>query len=200
MAVPVQTFTTGVSTLPDVGVLSYNGCTFSPLYESNVSGKAVEDEARRTIIYMEYTITVDGYVTMPDGAADTSAIMQNMRRLLNAQGGELRYIGRGNDIEVNVPGSRHKDVKWGPVPKILEFQPLGGGRSAKIRWMVVVQIYEQGSSILGGGGDSKGPDNPANRGGRDLPGGAGGGGGGGGLAGAAFDKGPIPPGPGPAFK
>ncbi len=197
MATGTIDFTTGPSILPDVGILFYNGCTFSPLYESNISGRCVKDEAQRTVIYMEYTITVDGYVTMPAGAPDTSATMNNMRQILSKQGGELRYIGRGNDIEVNVPGGRTKDVKWGPIPEILEFQPLGGGRSAKVKWTVKVHIIEPGFDGFNkgrggppeGGGGGRGPDNP--RRGRDLEGGAGGGPPGGG--------GFIKPGPAAAF-
>ena len=179
-------FSTGPSTLPDVGVCSYNGCVFSPLFESNVSGKAVPDEARRTIIYMEYIITLDGYVNAPDGAAfllgtgalaytptSTDGSMRDLRRLLSKQGGALNYTGRGNDIIVNVGDIR--DVKWGPIPEILEFQPLGAGRSAKIKWTVKVAILEEGYSLTTGGGGKPPPftgpgKGPGKDGGRVKPG------------------------------
>lgn len=207
MAVATQNFTTGPSTLPDVGVLFYNGCTFSPLYETNVSGRCVKDDAQRTIMYMEYTISVDGYVTLPDGAADINGVMNNLRTMLTAQGGELRYIGRGNDIEVNVPGSKHRDVKWGPTPELLEFQPLGAGRSAKIKWIVKVQIVEQGfdgrdddddDGKGGGGHRARGRHNIRGGGGRDIGFGAGGGGGGGG-GGVGAGNGLVKPGPSKDF-
>lgn len=190
MTVDTQNFTTGPSTLPDVGTLFYNGVTFSPLYETQVSGKAVMDEAQRTVMYMEYTLIADGYVTLPDGAADTDGVMTTLKRLLTKQAGELRYIGRGNDIEVNVPGSANKDVKWGPRPKILDFQPLGGGRSAKIKWIVEVAVVEQGFELFSdkggfpGGGDPKGGDPPGNEGA---------------LGGNRRDR-PIPPGPSKDFR
>jgi hypothetical protein len=152
-------FTTGPATLPDVGTLSYNGCVFSPLYETSVHGAAVEDDAKRTIKYMEYTITADGYVTLPAGAADISPTMTNLCNLLTMQGAQLVYLGRGMDLVVNAPGggalaaaagaggaagtrANTRDVAWGPVPKLLEFQPLGGGLSAKVRWQVTVRIPE----------------------------------------------------------
>lgn len=139
-------FNTGTSPLPDVGQLSYNGCVFSPLFETNVSGVAVKDEAGRTTKYMEYTITADGYVTLPTvgafGATSTDATMTKLRQLLSAQGGVLIYEGRGNPIVVNQPGSQVYDVAWGPVPEVLDFQPLGAGLSAKIRWQVKVRIPE----------------------------------------------------------
>jgi len=141
-------FTTGLSPLPDIGVLSYNGCIFSPLFESNVSGKVVQDNAGRTTKLMEYTITVDGYATLPvDGglagaAASLVTVMTALRRLLTAQAGVLIYTGRGNDIIVNLPGGTVRDVAWGPIPEILDFQPLGAGRSAKIKWQVKTRIPE----------------------------------------------------------
>lgn len=147
-------YTTGPSTLSDdplsldepTDTLVYNGCVFSPLFETMVSGNAVKDNANRTVMYMEYTITVDGYVTLPTGDLSVHPVMLSLRQLLMAQGGNLVYRGRGMDIIVNPPGailgSVSNDVAWGPVPEILEFQPLGGGRSAKVKWEVKVRIPE----------------------------------------------------------
>ena len=140
MAVATLDFTTGPSTLPDIGELSYNGCVFSPLFESNVSGVVIRDNASRTTKYMEYTITVDGYVTLPAGATTTTGVMATLRNRLSAQGGRLVYRGRGCDINVN--GAVLKDVAWGPTPEVLEFQPLGAGRSAKVKWTVKTRIPE----------------------------------------------------------
>ncbi len=171
---PFTTFTTGPSIVPDVGVLSYNGCVFSPLFLSNVSGRAVEDDARRTIKLMEYEIVVDGYVTLPAGDSSTSPTMSRLRSLLNAQGGSLSYQGRGNDIVVNI-GDSDKDAAWGPVPKILEFQPLGGGLSAKVKWTAKVHVVEpqpSAANAVGGAGARAGGVGPIQ-----------------------FFKGPINPGP-----
>lgn len=144
MAVATQSFTTGPSVLPDVGELSYEGCIFSPLCQTQVSGVAVKDAANRTTKVMEYTITVDGYVTMDNGDADIDARTANMRELLSRQGGALKYTGRGCNIIVNQAGAdiNNRDVAWGPIPKVLEFVPLGAGRSAKVKWTVTVQISE----------------------------------------------------------
>lgn len=141
-------FTTGPASLPDVGTLSYNGCTFSPLFETQVSGSAIEDEANRTVKYMEYTILADGYVTMPDQDSSIDPRMSDLRTLLYQQGGTLVYQGRGMDLTVNPAGgggggnSSKVDVAWGPVPRLLEFQPLGHGRSAKVRWECKTRIPE----------------------------------------------------------
>lgn len=153
MAATTTNFTTGPSTLPDVGVLSYNGCTFSPLFESKVSAKLIKDDANRTVKYTEYVITVDGYVTSADTGGGIVGTMAILRRLLTQQGGALTYQGRGLDLYVNL-GARNSsiavaasnfrkiDVVWGPVPEIIEFQPLGGGLSAKIQWKVTIRVTD----------------------------------------------------------
>lgn len=160
------TYTTGPATLQDVGELSYNGCLFSPLYATKISGTVVRDAANRTTRYMEYTLIADGYVTLPAGASDINGNMNTLRRLLTAQGGRLRYTGRGFNLNVNPeqggrppvrppapglpPGGgtivtvnlEGQDVAWGPIPELIEFQPLGAGRSAKIQWKCTTRIPE----------------------------------------------------------
>src|SRR5205823_1873002 len=99
--VEMPDFTTGPSVLPDIGALSYNGCTFSPHFESSISGRAVPDNANRTTKYAEYTLTADGYATLPTGSNDISARMKTLYQLLTAPGGALTYTGRGFDFVVN---------------------------------------------------------------------------------------------------
>lgn len=150
MALPSDNFTTGpaVRFAPDGLVLSYNGCRFSPLFETNVSGSVVKDNAGRTTKFMEYSITVDGYVTLPDGADTVDGVMDDLRTMLTAHGGTLAYRGRGMDIVVNQRGGiGDNDVAWGPAPELLEFQPLGAGRSAKVQWSVKVRIPEDARRI-----------------------------------------------------
>lgn len=142
-------FTTGPSHLPDIGKLEYNGCHFSPLFVTTVSGRVVRDEANRTAKYMQYEITADGYVTAPTGFPEGAAQVEvrdaitDMRRLLSQQGGALVYQGRGCDLVVNAAGGGGvRDVAWGPAPELLEFQPMGGRLSAKCVWKVTVKIPE----------------------------------------------------------
>ncbi len=144
-------FTTGPATLFDVGLLSYNGCVFSPLFATTLNGVAIKDNAGRTTKLMEYTLAADGYVTLPANVdvvkGSTADVMATLRQLLTAQAGILVYQGRGNDFVVNQPGvalsnGPGRDVAWGPVPELLDFQPLGGGRSAKISWKVKFRISE----------------------------------------------------------
>lgn len=144
-------FTTGPACLPDVGTLSYNGCTFSPLFASTISGTAVKDAAKRTTKLMEYVLEVDGYVTAPGAVgintttAGIAATMASLASLLTAQAGALVYKGRGFDFTVNAAGvtvfdNAARDVEYGPVPEMLEFQPLGAGLSAKVKWRVTFRV------------------------------------------------------------
>lgn len=147
MVVSTFAFTTGPATLLDVGTLSYNGCTFSPLFATTVSGKVVKDAANRTTKEMEYALEAEGYVTTPTKAGvDISAQVANLRSMLTAQGGQLIYQGRGFNLSVNGAGAAFdnaaRDVSWGPVPELLEFQPLGSGLSAKVKWRVVTRVVE----------------------------------------------------------
>lgn len=143
MAVNVINFTTGPSTLPDTGALSYNGCVFSPLFETKVSGEIVKDNANRTVKQIVYTLMVDGYATMPTGAVSINGVTSTLRDLLTKQGGALVYRGRGIDLIINPQGDGGKrDVAWGPIPEVIEFQPLGGGKSAKVLWRVKVAVTE----------------------------------------------------------
>lgn len=148
MAVSDINFHTGPSKVPDVGELSYSGCIFSPLFYTNVSGEMVKDEARRTVKYMKYVLMADGYVTLPSGAASINGVMDVLRELLTKQGGPLVYRGRGFDLVINPQGAGgKKDAAWGPIPEILEFQPLGCGKSAKIQWKVTVHVPEVPTAI-----------------------------------------------------
>ncbi len=161
---PVESFvfTTGAAQLDDVGTLSYNGCTFSPLFQSDLSCVAVKDAANRTVKYLEFTLTADGYVTSPNVVkltTTTSRTMVTLSTLLTAQAGVLQYKGRGFDIAVNEAVANMTglgasisaaDVMWGPVPEMFEFQTLGGGLSAKVKWQVKFRIPNIAAGTLGG--------------------------------------------------
>lgn len=136
----MPTFTTGPTLLPDIGVLSYNGCTFSSLFHSNIASKIVQDAAVRTTKLVELTITAEGVVTLPDTATNIESTLETMMRLLTAQAGVLIYQGRSLKVTVNQPGSPIRDVAWGPVPDVIDITPLGGGRSAMVKWTVKTRI------------------------------------------------------------
>jgi hypothetical protein len=127
--------------LPDIGVLNYNRCVFSSLQHTSMSCKQLPDAANRTIKAIECTLTVDGYVTLETGQTTIDGTVSAMRQLLSAQGGILTYSGKGfgQSFAVNKPGGL-QDIAWGPIPEILELQPLGASRSAIVKWQVKFTI------------------------------------------------------------
>ncbi len=134
---------TGFATLPDIGALSYNGVTFSQLYRSRISGRAVKDNAQRTVKYVEIKISVEGVVTLSPGDLTCDENWANLRQKLNQQAATLIYSGKGfGRFEINVPGGVLFDVAWGPKPEVLDFVPLGSSRSAMISWTVTTCIPE----------------------------------------------------------
>ncbi len=133
----------GDSILPDVGELAYNGVPFSSLYKSEIQGDIIEDDARRTTKFVTWSITVEGVVTLTAGQPTTDASWKQLRKLLSTHGGTLIYKGKGfGPLVVNSLLGGLRDVAYGPVPKILFFQPLGGSRAANIRWQVTTSVSE----------------------------------------------------------
>ena len=140
----MATFTTGLAPLPDIGDIGYNGVRFSCLQHTNLDGKPLPDNANRTVKGMEWTLNVDGVVTLESAVATTiDNNMVMLRNLLSKQGGILTYSGKGfgQTFTVNKPGGI-MDMAWGPVPTIFNLQPLGASRSAAIKWSVKFTIAE----------------------------------------------------------
>jgi hypothetical protein len=133
--------------LPNNGTCSYNGAAFTALYSSRASAKPVRDEANRTTAYVQYTLSVEGYIAGNTGGND--ATLAQMRKNLSAQGGALVYQNKGfGDLIVNAPGlSPVKDVAFGPIPEILEWKPLGDVNAALVKWQVTTRIPECDSAI-----------------------------------------------------
>ncbi len=134
---------TGQAQLPDVGALAYNGVAFSSLYKSNMSGEVMQDNAGRTVKVVAWTLTVEGIVTLQNNQSTTDAQWAILRRNLDEDGGQLTYKSKGfGRLVVNQLGSKIQDCNWGPKPKTLYFQPLGGSRAALITWQVTTWIFE----------------------------------------------------------
>lgn len=141
--------TTGPTILPDVGTLSYNSVTFSALYSSKFRGTPIPDDSKRTTKAVTWKLTVTGYVTLNAGAQSTDDQIRFMRNRLETPGGWLIYNGNGlGGLEVNRPGGTLTDLSWGPIPKVIAFQPLGGGLGAFVEWEVETTIPQFASSTL----------------------------------------------------
>ncbi len=153
--------TTGGALLPDIGECSYNGVKWTCLYTSKVSGRAIKDAAGWTVKFMEWTIYVEGVITLVEGASTIDATMTTLRRLLNAQAGVLTYSGKGfGPLVVNLRGGPIQDVAWGPVPETLEFTPLGASASAMVRWTITTRIPEVFTASLVSGTPTSGAPGP----------------------------------------
>jgi hypothetical protein len=129
--------------LSAVGTLSYNGYTFDGASEVKVNTEFVRDGAERTVVYARHTIEVHAFVS--DGSS-TDSQLQNIRARLSHQGQALQFIdkGFGDDLRVNVPGGI-RDVKWGPKPEILHWQPLGSAGACEVVWRVSTCVPDCGN-------------------------------------------------------
>lgn len=127
------------SHLATLGTCSYNGHSFDGSSEISVSVEYVTDEAERTITYNRHTITVRFMVNNPSGVESD---MLALRARLSHAGGAFILTGHGfgNDLRVNIGGGGMRDVKFGPMPKMLSWNPVGGNNTAEVEWQVVVCV------------------------------------------------------------
>lgn len=148
----MPTATTGMALLADVGSLAYNGVTFTCLYESMIAGKIVPDSSGRATKLIDYLITVDSLVCLPDRNTITiDKQMVILRQKLTQPAGVLTYQnkGFGSNLQVNPTNAvtnTPRDLAWGPFPELLEFKPLGGSKSAMVKWQVHFRTNEQPTS------------------------------------------------------
>lgn len=121
--------------LAALGTLSYNGYSFDGTAHLSVSVEYVHDDAGRTIVYHKHVIHVDCVIQNDAGTDDD---MTNLRRRLGEQGRELVFINRGfgDDLVVNSPNGVLRDVKWGPVPRVLKWEPIAHIRAHDVSWEV----------------------------------------------------------------
>jgi len=150
MAVTSVNTDTGAAPLPDFGSLKYNGVAFSALFHSHIAGRVVKDDAGRITKFLEWRLEVEVVVTLPAdmlpdlSSSNTNQVWENLRKKLSAQGGTLTYQGRGfGNVLINQPGGGGvRDVAFGPRPEIIDFQPYGRGRSARLTWACVFTVTE----------------------------------------------------------
>lgn len=125
--------------LAAVGTLTYNGYTFDGSSKVKVKRSNVRDEADRTTIYAEIDLTVEAVVATVDGSS-TSNTLDAIKGALTCEGGVLTYTnsGFGNELVVNAGPIR--DLKWGPKPTMLMWEPTGSHGACEIVWNVVTRI------------------------------------------------------------
>lgn len=135
--------------LATIGTLSYNGYAFDGSSNVSVRIEFVMDEAQRTVLYHRHLIHVKSFVQSDSG---TDSTLESIRAALGKQGQSLVFVnkGFGDDLVVNSPlGNSLRDVKWGPKPKVLVWNPLGSDKACEIEWEVEVCVPKLSTSING---------------------------------------------------
>ena len=122
-----------------VGTLSYNGVDFDGSSKVTVQVDPVKDESGRTVLYHRHTLNVSATIADNDS---TDGDMRLIRQRLGEQGAELIFINRGfgDDLIVNSPGGTVRDVKWGPIPEVISWKPIGSLRACEIEWRVTTCV------------------------------------------------------------
>lgn len=132
-------------------LVSYNGHQFDPntTETTRIISTPMYDEAQRTIIYMKYLVELRSVIygrstdsQGPEGQRRTDVQMNLIRKRLQSPGGGFIYHDRGfGDFSINV-GAAQRDVKYGPKPKMLSWEPWGDANAALVMWQVEVCIPE----------------------------------------------------------
>lgn len=124
--------------LTALGVCSYNGYDFDASSRVTVACEMVKDEARRTVIYQKQVFTIRA--TIADNTA-TDTTLEQIKALLGEQGKPFIYTERGfgNDVLVNTPGGV-KDLKFGPIPEMLNWEPIGDKRACEIEFQLTIHV------------------------------------------------------------
>lgn len=123
-----------------VETLTYNGFTFPVESYITSSINYVTDQAGRVVIYAVHRFRVQAVVIAAPGF-NNDANLTNIRRRLSVNGAPLLFTAVGyGPMSVNVPGGP-QDVKWGPFPKVTQWEPLSPN-SAAIEWSCEVAIAE----------------------------------------------------------
>lgn len=136
---------------PSVGTVAYNGYTFPNAISSSVRATPIYDSSGRIVKSVQYTIEIETIV-LPDHAPTSTAgaqvddNLEDIRLRLSQAKKELTFNdqGLGNAITVNKADGTgtYVDVDFGPKPQILEWEPVGSNRAARIVWSVTTTIPE----------------------------------------------------------
>ena len=126
------------STVTDT--VKYNGVTFgganvfgsTNMYEPRVtlSGKMVYDDANRSVIGVQYTLTVQTVVFGSD-EAETTAVIKSLRDRLSTPGKTLELDGLGLGFATDPT-----DITWGPKPITFDTRSVGSNIAIELIWSI----------------------------------------------------------------
>lgn len=141
---------TAIKDLSDAahGTVSYNGRSFNSFRHHKLESEDIWDEAGRTIVEVQYTLTVATTV-FADTEAAMSTLMAGLRADLNEPGQRLVIdaVGLGTiivDPQYAGVGTAptHEETNWGPKPQVLAMNPVGGVRAIEIVWRCAFRISD----------------------------------------------------------
>ena len=133
-----------------VGTVSYNGYTFPAPLKSRVTATPIYDGADRTIKYITYSLSVETLVFPDDPPQSTanaviSLNLEDIRVKLQQAGGALVFTSQGfGNFQINVTSVQ--DIKYGPKPRLLLWEPLGSNKAVRIVWTCETTIPECSAS------------------------------------------------------
>lgn len=150
--------------LPAVGRISYNGFVFPSATLSRIQSRPIYDSAEQRVKYVHHSITIEAiitYVDSPQGdglAAGTNADVGDnidfIRARLEQSGKTLIFSEQGfGDVVVNAAANpadaaeapdarKFFDVRNGPKPVVMIWEPVGSNRSVRVVWTVDCWVVE----------------------------------------------------------
>jgi hypothetical protein len=121
--------------LTGTGQLTYNGIVFPNQVTCHVSLTPVYDESDRAVKYTRYVFSVSTVFhneLLPHITSDLDTHLHGILDQLQQPGGTLIFEGKGLGIlQIN---TLQQDVASGPKPRIVNWQPIGDNRAARVQW------------------------------------------------------------------
>jgi hypothetical protein len=143
----------------EIGTLSYNGFNFPPAKKSKVRFEPQMDPSGRVVEYLTTTIAVEFIVTTEmvgtlytanslteaternQVASNLNALVEHICRTITMPQRQLDFslsgVGEAFSVQTAEGGI---DMKFGPLPKLVEVQFIASNRAALISWEIVAHI------------------------------------------------------------
>lgn len=130
--------------------VSYNGFTFPPAIKSRATLVPEPNKAKTNTKWYTIVIQIECIITPYDieNNQDTTIDrhMDAIKHRLGQRGQALSFNVQGwGDFKIQQNGSM--DVNNGPIPQVLEWEPWGMSRCARIEWLVTTTIPACGALL-----------------------------------------------------
>lgn len=126
---------TAIKDTAPAGTISYGTVTFGVIRNYSLQASPIYDQAERTRTHTRYLLRVQG-VIWADTVAKENAAMQTVQASLTDPRRRLviEDIGFDSNRDIQFPGGNTPDVAWGPKPRLLMMEPVGGVLAWEIIW------------------------------------------------------------------